>query len=83
MDSEEDRGKQHAQGEAKDAAIPGLIGLTKGGETDPQEQDEDDESAEIETEAPHGMVPELFKRDPLKTILAEFESWVIPSNKTC
>ena len=50
--------REHAEREAEDAAVPGLIGLTKGGKADPKEQDEDHESAEVETKAPHGMVPE-------------------------
>ena len=56
--------------DAEDAAVPGIIGLTKGGKTDPKEQDEDHEGAEVETKAPHGMVPERLKDDLLKTILS-------------
>ena len=44
-------------------AVPDLIGLTKGSETDPKEQNENHEGAEVETKAPHGMVPQPLKDD--------------------
>ena len=61
MDGEQDRDREHAQGQAEDAAVPGLIGLTQGGKADSKDQDEDQESADVETKAPHGMVPESLK----------------------
>ena len=50
-----------AERKAEDAAVPGLIGLTQGGKADSKDQDEDQESADVETKAPHGMVPESLK----------------------
>ena len=61
MDCEQDRQQENAQGDAKDAAVPGLIGLTKGGKTDPQEQNEDHEGAEVETKVPHGVASQSVK----------------------
>ena len=69
MDGEQYRDQEHAQRQAEDAAVPGLIGLTKGGKADPKEQDEDHEGAEVETKAPHGMAPERLKDDLPTTIL--------------
>ena len=43
MDGEQDRDQEDAQRQAEDAAVPGLIGLTKGGKADPKDQDEDHE----------------------------------------
>ena len=43
MDGEQDRDREHAQGQAEDTPVPGLIGLTKGGKADPKDQDEEQE----------------------------------------
>ena len=48
MDGEQDRDQEYPQGQAEDAAVPGLIGLTQGGKADPKDQDEDQESADVE-----------------------------------
>ena len=56
-----ERCQQDNERKAKDAAIPGLIGLTQIGKADSEEQHEDHEGADVETKAPHGMVPESLK----------------------
>ena len=55
MDGEKDRAEQDAECQRENAAIPDLIGLTKGGQADAKEQNQDHEGAEMETKAPHGM----------------------------
>lgn len=52
MDGEEDSDQQDAENQAEDAAVPDLIGLTQGGKADAHEQDEDHESAKVETKMP-------------------------------
>ena len=61
MDCEQDCDRQHNERDADDAGVPDLIGLTTGSKAGPEEQDEDHQSAEVETKAPHGVVPPSSK----------------------
>jgi hypothetical protein len=56
MDGEQGRDQKNAECEAGDTAVPGDIGLPQGGNGDRKQQNEDHESADVETKAPHGMV---------------------------
>jgi hypothetical protein len=59
MDGEQDGGQQDGEGEREESAFPGLVGLSEGGEAHAEDQDEDDQRAEVEPEAPHGLVSRL------------------------
>ena len=57
MPGDHDRDQQDADRDGEQAAHPGLTWLTKGGESDSDHQDDQQQGAEVETKAPHGMVP--------------------------
>src|SRR5689334_8759488 len=57
MPGDHDRDQQDADRDGEQAAHPGRTRLTMRGESDGDHQDHQEHGAEVETKAPHGMVP--------------------------
>jgi hypothetical protein len=58
MPNDHDRDQQDADCDGEQAAHPALTWLTMGGESDSDHQDDQQQGAQVETKAPHVMVPQ-------------------------
>src|SRR5262249_8191065 len=70
-DGKEDRGQQDGEGKREESAFPGFARLPQGSEAHAEDQEEDDEGADVEPEAPHGLVSRSLQRNPPTTILRD------------
>ena len=58
MPREHERDQKDADRDGEQAAYPAPTWLTKGGESDSDYQDNQQQGANVETKDPHGMVPQ-------------------------